>query len=82
MRVADIPKSVVGLDGRVVRITSEARWQLAHAEALGELEVYQAGPDRSFWNVWLNHRIDPQTGYMGVRIPVADWNEQAEADVA
>jgi hypothetical protein len=81
-RVSDIPSVVTGLDGRKVRVSEEARWQLAHGEAMGELSVYQAGPDKSFWNVWLNDRIDPESGYRGMRIPVADFVEQVEQDVA
>jgi hypothetical protein len=82
MRVSDIPAVVVGLDGRRVRMTDEARWRLAYGEAMDDLYVYQAGPDKAFWNVWLNHRIDPDTGYMGMRIPVADFVGQIEQDVA
>jgi hypothetical protein len=82
-RVSDIPSTVTGLDGRKVRVSDEVRRDLAHREKVGELEVYQpAGPDRALWNIWLNDRIDPWTGYRGFRITVADWIEQAAQDVA
>jgi len=82
MKVSDIPSIVRGLDGRRVRFSDDMRWELANRGAMGKLKVYQAGVHRSFWNIWLNDRIDPETGYRGMRIPVADWIEQAESDVA
>ncbi len=68
-----IPRVVHDLKGEPVRLSAEARHALADLITSHAAYIYQAGIDRKFWNVWLNHEIDPKTGYRGVRIPLADW---------
>jgi len=45
---------------------------LEEAKARGDLYYYRPA-HADYWNVWLNHAIDPQSGDRGVRLTLGDW---------
>jgi len=80
-----IPTVVHDLAGRPVALSEQARRTLAALIESDAAYIYvPVGIDRQFYNVWLNHEVDPQSpmGYRGVRIPLADWARQQQQQEA
>jgi hypothetical protein len=74
-----VPHVVHDLAGASVTLSEHSRQEIARLIETGAAYIYvAAGPDRDFWNAWLNEAIDQRTGYHGVRVALCDWERRWE----
>lgn len=75
-----VPTWVHDSDGETVAVSHAARVTLAEMIEQDAAYLYTPLGDAHYYQVWLNHEVDPSTGYRGVRIPLADWARAYEAE--
>ena len=70
-RIVDVP-STADLPSFDYGVATAALSHLFEQAKADTLYTYRQ-PFTRTWNVWLNHAIDPDTGYRGIRVTLDDF---------